>query len=432
MENLSIIQDPNNHYINIKVSYYNEEEKTKLLRYPTSSQIQNLVSEGAKVKTAQFLTYYLFHKKRPGKPGYRSYTELGQKIHKSISDLEDYVYLQNGSLISAPDVIKQDGPIIERIGEAAALSIGNQIHNIHEADWDKIPEHPGRKGFKTFDYSHEQLSASDGKHIIQIEAKGTSITTTTTITQNVRNQKLDIDQKKKQISSRESLRTYKYPADIRYGMICAIGKDGPLHCWLVDPPGEEGFSPSRYRLLARLQFFFDWISFLSSRSQLSASLGTRLIALQNIVDPFELSDIPLIRGNGERFNIDAYLSGQNSGLSSHMCSVVGAPIVGTLLRISDRSLFFIGIQIYLFELAANQKFEEILRYRFTGGTRQSQVSCVIPRGRARTMEITHLDDGRYSDTAYIRFSAEGTLFSSEGGVVFGIVNAESDQSATKQ
>ena len=126
--------------IHLDVDFYDAKEKDKLLRYPTSSRLTDIVSKSADVNLAQFLTYYLFHMKRPGKKGYRNYTELGGKIGRAITDLTDWVQLDNCSLISVQDATPQDSAIIERIGEAAALSVVGQIHDLHEADWDRIPE----------------------------------------------------------------------------------------------------------------------------------------------------------------------------------------------------------------------------------------------------------------------------------------------------
>jgi len=154
--------------IKVKVDFYDEEQKKKLLAYPTSQQIMDIIHNEVQIPIEEFLTYYLFHRKRPGKIGYRNYEELGKNIGKSLSDLEDFITFNGISIATPIDIGKQDLHITERVGESIGLSVVNRIHNISEADWDRIPE---TKGFKVFDYQ----VASDGTLIIQVETKGSSV-----------------------------------------------------------------------------------------------------------------------------------------------------------------------------------------------------------------------------------------------------------------
>jgi hypothetical protein len=419
MQDLSVLQQ---HNIRIAVDFFDKDERLRLLRYPTSAQIADIVSKGADINVAQFLTYYLFHKKRPGMEGFRNSTQLGTKIGRALAELDGWVHFRDGSLVSDPNAIPQDLAITEHIGEAAALSVVGQIHDIHDADWDKIPQYPGRSGFKTFDYEHTIISASDGKLVIQVEAKGTVVENTSDISKNVKLHKANIDDKKAQIRTLEHAGTYRHPANVRYGVICALGRTGPLRCWLTDPPGEDVSYARRYRLLARLQFMFDWISFLSGGSQLAASLATRLRALNALVDPFVLSEVPLLRGNGKPFDLAEFsLFHQVPGFYAHLCRVTDGPAVGTIVQLPDNRLFFLGVQRELFEMAAAQTFDAIVNYRSYGGSIHKTVNCVVPRGRAKTMGIIDLDDRPYSASAYITFQASGILHYSHGDAVFGVI-----------
>lgn len=410
--------------IHVDVDFLDQQERTKLLRYPTANRIVEIVKNGITVKTAQFLTYYMFHRRRPGKEGFRNYTQLGGRIHHAAADLEDWVVAHDDSIASASDIESQDRAITERIGEATALSVAGQIHNIHDADWDRLPEYRGRGAFSTFDFEQQVLSASDGNLIVQVEAKGTAPRDEDRLSVNLNKHASDIATKKDKIAQCEAAGKYPHPADIRYGVVTALTANTPLRCWLTDPPGDEGSDPRRFRLLARLDFIFDWISFLSGRSQFAASLATRLHALLAIKDPFVLAEVPLFRSNGEPFSSAPTRFGGTPSMFAHLCRVTDGPAVGTLVKASNERLFFLGVQRHLFEKAATQSFDEILTYRDLGGSMHKTLDCIIPRGRARTMGIEYLHRGSSESTAYVTFSAAGTLHYSHGGSVFGIVTPE--------
>ena len=77
--------------IHIAVDYYDDTERGKFRRYPTAATIERILQDGVDIRCEQFLTYYLFHKERPGKPGWRNYREVGTKIGHAISELSEWV-----------------------------------------------------------------------------------------------------------------------------------------------------------------------------------------------------------------------------------------------------------------------------------------------------------------------------------------------------
>ena len=179
-------------FVQVEVRYYDDEQKEKLLFYPSAKKQKEIVDGTIKIPTEEFLTYYLFHKKRPGKVGFRSYSELGSKIGVALADLEGFIQF-NGDSISVPeDVGYQDNAIAEHIGESIGLSVINRIHGLTEADWDKIPEIRGSKGEKTFDYQ----VASDGKNTIEVETKGSCPYDSAVKTSSIRSHKRSILEKK--------------------------------------------------------------------------------------------------------------------------------------------------------------------------------------------------------------------------------------------
>ncbi|WP_143195274.1 hypothetical protein [Archangium sp. Cb G35] len=411
-------------HVRIDVDFFDENEKKKLLAYPTAQQIEQLVLNGLSVPTAEFLTYYLFHKKRPGKPGYRSYSEISRNIDRAIRDLDDWVIFSDETIVSAPDATPQDGAIIERIGESIALSVVNRIHKLHEADWDKIPEHRGRSGFPTFDYRTTVPDiASDGKFVIQAEAKGTAVNNTAEKTASARAQFNKAKEKKQKVAELEAQNRYKYPADIRYGAVCALGYTGSARCWLLDPPAEGAENPRRVRLLNRMRFLSDWFSFITPRSQLAASMATRFIDLLNLEDPFQLSGVPLVRGNGEPFEISRFNPrSRQHGFFRNMSQVVDGPAGGVAMQMPSRDILFLGIREDLLELMAKQDFERLLIYDFPTSTVTKTVRCVISKGRMHNIRLPpELQAAEESRDAYVRFTLTGALHYSRGGLVFGVL-----------
>lgn len=409
--------------LHMDVNYYDDSERKKLSSYPTARRVSELVSTGCQVNAAQFLTYYLFYRKRPGSQRFRNYEAIAEHIDHALVELDGWVDYVDGSLVSAPDAVPQGKVVTERIGEAGALCVVSRIHGLHEADWEKIPEHRGRHSFSTFDYRFDTAAASDGAYVIQVEAKGTAVEDPSILTSNARAQKTKIDKKKENIHLLEAGNSYPYPASLRYGVLCAIGRTGRMRCWLTDPPAEDSWDARRYRLLARLQFIFNWISVLNPRSQLAASFGTRLLTLSRLKDPFELQGVPLVRGNGEPFEIPPYaLFERPQGMFAYMCTVTDGPAVGTLIKSSRGQLFFIGVQRQIYEMAARQDFEAVLEYREPGGTTTKQVDCVISRGRAERMEIAGFADEKPRVYPYVHFRASALLHYGEGSSVFGIID----------
>lgn len=414
--------DESNKPIVIKVDYYDENERQKLLKYFSSEKIEAIVSKGISIEQAQFYTYYLYHKRRPGKQGYRNYSELSKKIKKSVEELEDWVSLENGILNYPEDVTPQLNAITERIGEAAALSVMGEIHGLHEADWDRIPEKAGNKGIPTFDFERIIETASDGEHIVQVEAKGSCVDNSTAKEDSVRQQKHKIKEKKKKIKELELDKSDAHKTALRYGVITAIGKQGSLQCWLTDPFGNNDLDARRYKLLARMQFIYDWVSFLSPRSQIATSLATRLQALNLLKDPFELAGVPLLKGNGKKFNYSEIITPRyTDGTFLNLCRVVKGPAIGTVIPLKDEKLFFLGVQRRLFKMAAAQNFDEILKYKEKGGSVFKKIDCALPRGRARDQELEHLDIRKENWSPYVNFQAAGILHYGRGASVFGVV-----------
>jgi hypothetical protein len=379
--------------IKVKVDSYDEEQKKKLLTYPTSQQI---------------------------KVGYRNYEELGRKIGKSLSDLEDFITFNGISIATPADIGKQDLHITERVGESIGLSVVNRIHSISEADWDRIPE---TKGLKVFDY---QL-ASDGTSIIQVETKGSSVNDNNLKPSTVSNHKSSIIEKKVKIANLESVNAYPYTANLRYGAITVLDcrYNSTVRCLLLDPdPGSLDMPPAKLRLINRINFLCDWMSFISPRSQMTAALSTRVADLRSISNPFELDNVPLLKGIGEPFDIIPTPDGMGEtlGFLSYKSRVKDGPSCGIVTQISNDALFFLGIRDKLAVLSIKQDFDSILSLKVPTETIPKTVNCVFHKSRFERLKLPKsLIKETEKGDEYFWFSLKGILHYSQEGLVFGVL-----------
>jgi len=415
--------------IAVTVDYYSDEERDKLLDYSSREGIKEVIKTGVKIPTAEFLTYYLFHRKRPGKPGYRRYSELGDKIWRSLIDLEDWVKFNGTSIYTAEDVEKQDTGITERIGESVGLSVINRIHGLTEADWDKIPEKSGKGAYPVFDYKEKgsNLTASKGETFIQVETKGSMAEDNREKTDAIRTHKSNIKDKKKKIKILEQEDRYPFKANLRYGIITVMDnrKNGTLRSLLVDPDSNElKITPSKLQLLNRMRFLYELICFISPRSQLSSSLATRTSSLSILEDPYMLNKLPLRKGNGEEFKFEPsdVVKGQLCSFFLNKSRIIDEPVGGAILKLSNKFLFFFGIWEELVIQAAEQNFEEILKFKTTPVSRIKMIECIVSEAQFEKFDIPEgLIDSQKKGDRYRVFRLKGQLHYSKEGIVFGIL-----------
>ena len=413
--------------ISIAVDYYNEDEKQALLAYRTGQQIDQMVGTSPiEVPTSEFLTYYLFHRKRPGMKGWRSFNELNQKTGHALSDISWGVRFDKESIISVPESEingKQDPHLVERIGESVSLSVVNRIHGLTEADWGKIPE---SSNWRSFDYTYDDVEdkiASDGTHTIQVEAKGT---TSLGIKRGARagRQRRKIRDKKAEIRQQENEEKYPYRASLRYGCVAILGADHGLRAYLVDPEGDDVVrSPEALRIINRMMFLRDWISLVAPRSQLASSLSTRTAALLALEDPTVLDGNTLRKANGEPFNYSGFdHGGAHVSLLWSKAFVLDGPSGGILVQPSPNFLYLLGIMEDLVFLAQNQSFSEILGYAREGGTVRKTVRCQFSDRQLEAFQLPgELRERMTQSGRKHTIDLEGNLMYSPSGLVHGIL-----------
>ena len=277
-----------------------------------------------------------------------------------------------------------------------------------------------------FDYQH---MAANADYLIEVETKGSCIKQASTgHPESIRQHKKNISEKKIKIAERENKSGKKMGPCLRYGTIAAIHHEhgtGPK-CILVDPPDDIGpIRPGVFRLLSRLHFLKDWISFISPRSQLTHALVMRIVDLEALADPFELNGVPLRKATGEAFSFGQFnpFTGKHSSFFANKSRVIDGPAGGVVLQISDRQCFFYGIREDLVELASKQAFEQLLSYKEDAAA--SVVKTVECRFTKDTFEDLILPEeiSRSAEQSgnYVWFKLSGQLHYSQEGLVFGIL-----------
>lgn len=411
--------------ISVSVSFYDDSEKEKLLKYPTSEQLEAVTANTLEIPFSEFLTYYLFHRKGRGVSLYENYEAIAKRIHTAWSDLEGFIEHNGKSLCTAAGVTDALPGVSEHIGEAIGLSVIGRVHKLTDADWSPIPQLKGPKS-RRFDFQ----IASDGQNIVQVENKGSSVDDNTTIRdQKIINQYKDIVEKKLALNNMPEGKRDPYPASLRYGTITAVDprKDGEIKCWLTDPDPEFiDANPKHMRLLSRMRFLRDCVRLISPRSQLATALATRCADLEQLRDPYELNKVPLRRGNNEEFEYRKFLeSGEGYGFFSSKSRISAAlPAGGTLLPCSDSGkLVFFGIQETLTVLAAEQDFDAITTYRSEPKTMEQQIACRVTKNQFDKLgHVIPQDLIDWKGGGYVGFRLSGLIHYSGAGLVFGFLD----------
>ena len=452
-------------HVRVEVDFYDEAERDKLLAYPTRDKIKELVGQPVEVPMAEFLVNYLLHKKRLGTPGFKDRAAIGRKLGNALAHLDGCVDFNGHSICTAEGLTEQLTEVTEHIGESIGLSIVNHIHGLNEADWTPIPQQRGRSAQPTFDFEialpsvHEKQRisipmevdaddndafdfpderrrslppdrdfeddiASDGGALVQLENKGSTALDNRVHSSAVVAQKRRIDQKKAKLQARDEVRPDSPAArTIRYGTIAVLDprQDGNVRCWLTDPPGDEVQpDPRRVRLLRRLQFMREWISFVSPRAQLASALATRIADLATLRDPFELDRVPLSRASGEPFSADSDFASWSFWANK---SAVGASVGGVVVQLNKDALMLLGIRHAVVGLAIEQSFDEVLAYQFEPMTlTDAVVKCVFSDGRFKSLQLpASVAALRNRQGGYSSFDLQGNVHYSPSGVALAVL-----------
>jgi hypothetical protein len=402
--------------IPVDVVYFNSAHETLLRKSAVGVEIQHLVNHGFSVPIPEFLTYFLFHRTRSQPSIYTNYSSVKGSIGDAYGMLGSYLTLSVNGLCLSESTHELPSGVTEYIGECFALAAMNRIHGVSEADWKPIPLQRGRKAKKTLDYE----MASNGIHIIQVEAKG-SVSDSSLFDDS------EFSSQQKSILEKKNAAREVNKDALRYGAITTIPRNPVDHIVtaLLDPvPDDYERSPRNLRLLARQQFIRWLIWLVAPRSPLATALATRWAALEALEDPFQLDGISLAQSDGKQMEM-TYLEHagiQYSSIFAHRSRVADGPAGGIVFPVTRDALMFVGLRSQLVEIAYQQQFGRINEYEADIVSVEKKVMCVVPAGEFRTFDIDRERLQRREEPgAYVTFELNGILHYSREGLVFGVL-----------
>lgn len=406
--------------IELDVEPYDKREEELLRGYSddVSRALDRMMRAPTAIPVSEFLTYYLLHRK--GRKGYRTLAEIQHRTVAAKGYLDEIVEFEHGSIHVADGDHGLPKDVTEHIGEAVGLSVISSIYSLTGADWEPI-DVPVVAGVQVRAMDFE--IAATATQIIQVETKGSAVASNINKSSAISNHKSSIEAKKSRILAMGS--NYPLRPAVKFGTITVVDSNHErrARCLLVDPEATQlAESPDVYRLLARTSFLSHWMSALSPRSHLAAALATRLRALLALPDPRELAGIPLVRGNGERFDEQLQASSNtHSPFFAHRTRVAARPIGGVAFKLDESQLAFIGLREDLVRVAAEQDFANLSAYSADPESWSGSVTCVFHVNRLREMEMPQLERLGEGSKGYRTFNLQASLHQASSGLVLGFM-----------
>lgn len=404
--------------IQLNVSFYDEKEK-ELFQNNYSEKVfgklEKLTKETVRISFEDFRTYGILQHLNPsiGNLGTLQHLEKNRKQLLGVFDYYTHFDSENEKFTTKIGSINEQISVSETLGVAGALSFADVAFGTTPADWTKIMV----SNHKDFDF--RSAVTLKNKKLIVIEAKGSILEVNSKKETTISKHKSLIKRKK---SDNNFVEKYKHGIDILIGIITIADTDHHLKQYLVDPPAESELNDEirrNIKLFKRLQFYTYWINAIGSRSDLAKALINRLIALENLSNPFELQFSAFRKKNGEEMFWDDSMLNKFSHVND---------IVGKVVLINNDLAFFFGLKTELFEYLMRQKFELINSYSAIPVTTHKNISCIIPNNRdTKSFIKENFETRKYFPESKnnVRFEARNVkITESSSGLCFGIIEKE--------
>lgn len=370
-----------------KVEYYNDEHKKLLESYSCSGAIEKMIKDGFEVPEEEFHSYALFREQKK-RDGWRTYQDLKLKVPHRLSNFKEYFSVNDGLLCSIfSNANDREKHLTESVGVGAGLALVSLLYGLTEADWERIPE----SNEKDLDFE----IVSDGNEFIEIEVKGAVVTNVNNKSE-ISDRARDIRDKKREKAKRTNAKSS------RIGIIVSISnscREMPI-CRLLDPDSRKyDMSPEKYRLLARLSYYYRELRLLG-RFGLLSDLKNKIRDLYYSSNYEDLDSVALKDVNNDKMS--APLSAMYSK------STADDFAFGEVIELKDGQYYFYGMMYDVFDILISQNFEIINKYK-----KKSSVESVNVSARLRN------DNEKEK---YRTVKMRGNLYITSSGKVLGLCN----------
>lgn len=357
--------------LNLNVDYYNSKEKELFKSYPNHQKIEDKLKQGFTLSEDELLTYMMFIEQKD-EEGFRSYDELKSKLESRKGLYLDYLDLNSGTVKSKYSSSNlSDVGVTERLGISLGLNVVNQLHGLTEADWAITPnQYHGGVRAKDFDYEHPL--AATNKRFIQVENKGSVVDDNNYKPPSISNHFKSIKDKKADLLIQESNKGIQRHSNIYYGTISSVDQINNAKVLLVDPPPfEQDWSPTKFKLIARLSFYHQLFIYSAVRDEIVSSLGMRIAELVELRDIFEFDKKRLSDINP---NPRSFLK------RTKVAKINTSEAFGTyyFIRSNERfEVYIVAIHKAILKLILNQDFQGILDYEYKNAELEDSVSIEL-------------------------------------------------------
>lgn len=404
--------------LKVSIDYFNEEHQKLFTAYPNAADIEALVKNGTTISKEEFLAYMMF-KDQLDRDGHRSYEDLSAKIQHRLGDIDDYLTFDSGS-VQAQFIggdLHQTG-ITERVGIALGLCVVNQIHGLTQADWEKIPEAPGRGGHPTFDF--EIPMASTGNNFIQAENKGSATQNNSDQTGTVDSHYRGILKKKNYLRAEEEKLEIPLHDNLYYGTIGVLDNraNSTAKVWLVDPPAFNiEMEPRKYKLVSRLTYYLKEFKEIGLRPKILDALENRIEELIQSKEYKSLDNVPIDKRLAS--GIFTYMSRETAFASVDTNEAFGRVI---LIERELRTVpYLIAFPKALMRIIIKQNFDQILKYNYGPDFMRENVQVLmrftkgdmLERNISEVLKFTFNEKRGSSEAVYfgkVNFSSDGKIF----------------------
>jgi hypothetical protein len=418
----------------IKTAFYDKEQQDAFeTNYPAQFDALKkfIESDPNEFDYADFQVYFLFKRWRGGDPVWGNFKGIRTRVNDAWKLLNDFFkHERNQSCFTSifPDNNEQCEDS-EGVGVAGGLTVISAHHHLTEADWTRIPV--SRK--KDFDYE----IASTGTEYIYLECKGT-------ITADNARKVSAISTHKSKIIGKKTVQRPAGPTSgrgIHYGVITVADPTNHLRAWFVDPPPPDNpEDPRKYKLLARLYFYYYNLAALYQHSSFVVALINRIKTLEATSTYQEFTKLPLVKANGKAYD-SKKLFLQNFGVEREETAGLAFGKVILLEKPdSNGQLFFFGFLREVLDFLVSQEADEILSYNAsTDRDRKAKLELLVGRKTDLTLDVRVQVSQKSPEAkfllalrptakphgSYLHLSCTVNLQISAAGRAFGLVQTDS-------